>query len=131
MRDGCIFMFVDGRGPSSQPRHKLTSPRTANLNFLGFLPRSAVAPRPPAGWGPSSPEGPRPKTRDPSRKLRLRLGLQYFRGLSVPNHCAHGRTALRLPGAKGSSERSTRIDQRQICATRTSGCSCITVGVVV
>uniref|UniRef100_A0A3B3VL55 Transmembrane protein 41B n=1 Tax=Poecilia latipinna TaxID=48699 RepID=A0A3B3VL55_9TELE len=44
----------------------LTSLQTAKLNFL---PRSAVAPRPPASLGPSSPEGPRPKTLDPSRKL--------------------------------------------------------------
>lgn len=60
----------------------------------------------------------------------LRLGFSDFRRVSVPRRCAHGRAALRLPGAKGSSEWSTRIDQRQICATRTSG-EMFWVGVVV
>lgn len=133
IRDSTILMLWTAQARAQpSPRHNchhhyITLPYTTLSTFTSFSCLSAASRR----LGSIVPRRASTKDSGSIAKTLFGLGFEYFRGLSIPTHCAHGRTALRLPGAKGSSEWSTRIDQRQICATRTSGCNkCNMVAVV-
>lgn len=112
---------LDGPRPEHRRRHNLHHNLLPISTFTSFSCLSAASRR----VGSIVPRRASTKASGSMiKKNSSRLGFSDFRRVSVLRRCAHGCTALRLPGAKGSSGWSTRIDQRQIWQTRTSGDSC-------
>lgn len=72
----------------------------ASLNFTSFSCFSAASRR----LGSIVPRRASTKKLGSMTKTLFAARILKFSGLSIPRHCAHGRTALRLPGAKGSGE---------------------------